>query len=109
MDIGRFDKLVTFKVNTPAATGAGSTDSYSTLLQAWGSLKKSNSSRGLSYGESAFDNTYTLIVYYQDSIYNAIRTDLKVDIDSVTYTVTGWEKLQEKRFYLKFNLNRQDG
>jgi head-tail adaptor len=110
MDIGRFDKVVVFKTNTPtAATTGGGVDSYSTLCTVYGYLYKSNSSRGLGFGEVTFDNSYNLIVEYQETINSAIRPDLKVEIDSVTYTISGWEKIEEKRHFLKFSLQRQDG
>jgi hypothetical protein len=104
MDI-RMDKIVVFKSNTPTTKGAGSADSYSTLCTTRGRLKKSSSVRTLSAGEMSFDGTYELIVRYQDTIHNAIRNDLKILIDSVTYTIQSWEKMREKRFYLKFTIS----
>lgn len=110
MDIGRFDKKVIFKSNTGSTTSTGGrSDSYSTLCTVYGWLKKDNSSRGLGFGEVNFNNSYTLVVEYQETINSAIRPDLKVEIDSATYTISGWEKIEEKRYYLKFKLERQDG
>lgn len=100
---------VVFKQNTPAQSGAGKSDSYATLVTTDGRLRKNTSNRGLQAGEMGFDNSYSLIVRYQDAIFNAIRSDLKVDIDSVRYTIAGWELQNEKRFYIEFSLNRQDG
>ncbi len=109
MDVIRLDKVVVFKVNTPAAASTGGgVDSYSTLLTTRGNLSRRSGSKGFNAGEHAFDNSYQLVVRYQDAIYNAIRTDLKVVIDSVTYTIHSWEKIEEKRFYLKFTIISQD-
>lgn len=112
MDIGSFDKTVVFKrPTTTAASTGGSLESggYTTIATTYGHLSKSGSSRGLSFGEGALDSSYSLIVEYQDTIYNAIRSDLKVEIDSTVYTVSGWEKVEEKRYFLKLKLERQDG
>ena len=100
---------VVFKVNTPTQVGAGRQDSYATLVTTDGRLRKRGGNRGLRDGEVAFENTYELVVRYQDAIFNAIRSDLKVDIDGTRYTIAGWELMDEKRFYIRFELNRQDG
>lgn len=111
MDIGKFDKTVVFKrpSTTASATGGAIESGYTTIATTYGHLAKSNSSRGLSFGESAFDGSYNLWIEFSDTIYNAIRSDLKAEIESVVYTVSGWEKVEEKRYFLKFKLERQDG
>jgi head-tail adaptor len=110
MDIGQFDKTVIFKSNTISTTSSGGrADGYSTLCTVYGWLKKDGSSRALEFGETNFNNSYTLVVEYQETINSAIRPDLKVEIDSVTYTISGWEKIEERRYFLKFKLERQDG
>jgi head-tail adaptor len=102
------NKIVVFKQNTPtASTTGGKIDAYTTLVTTRGSLSKRNTSKGFSAGEHGFDNSYELIVRYQDAIFNAIRTDLKILIDSITYTIHSWEKMEEKRFYLKFTIVAQ--
>lgn len=102
------DKIVAFRKNTPVAKGAGFEDGYATLVTTRGQLRKKSSYRNLQGGELGFNNQYELIVRYQQTIEDNMRSDLKVLIDSVTYTIAGWEKTGEKRFYLKFDLNRQD-
>lgn len=104
-----FNKIVVFKTNSPTIKGGGRADSYSTLVTTRGRLRKKSSSRGLQAGELGLDNGYELIVRYQSTIESNIRSDIKIVIDSVTYTIAGWEKVEEKNFYLKFDLNRQDG
>jgi head-tail adaptor len=111
MDIGKFDKTVVFKrpSTTASLTGGQLETGYTTIATTYGHLTKSSSSRGLSFGESAIDGSYSLWVEYQDTIHSAIRSDLKVEIESTVYTVSGWEKIEEKRYFLKFKLERQDG
>ncbi len=97
---------VVFKSNstTSSATG-GKIDSYSTLVTTDGRFRKRSGNRALNYGEQTFINSYELIVRYQDTIFNAVRSDLKIEVDSVRYTIESWEKMDEQRFYLKFILN----
>ena len=100
---------VVFKSNTRSATATGGgIDSYSTLVTTDGRLTQLRKDRGMGFSEVSFSGAYELIVRYQDTIFNAIRTDLKIEVDSVRYTIQSWEKMDEKRFYLKFIINRQD-
>jgi hypothetical protein len=99
--------VVIFKTKTPSSTSTGGgIDSYSTLLTTRGRFRKQGSNRSLSFGEMTFAGTYELIVRYQDAIFNALRTDLRVTIDSIDYTIQSWEKLNEERFYIKFLVAR---
>lgn len=107
MGVGKLHKVVVFKSNTPATLGAGASDSYSTLLTTRGSLKKLNGSRGLSYGELLESNSYECIVRHQSSLQTNLRMDMKVEIDSRTYTIASYELIEEKRFYYRFVLNEQ--
>jgi head-tail adaptor len=103
VDVIRLNKVVVFKQNTPtSSTTGGKIDAYATLVTTKGKLSKRSTSKGFSAGEHGFDNSSELRVRFQDAIFNAIRTDLKILIDSVTYTIHSWEKMDEKRFYLKF-------
>jgi hypothetical protein len=107
MVIRGLNKVVVFKSNSPAGTSSlGQTDSYSTLLTTRGRLRKQGGIRNLSAGEFALEGNYDLIVRYTDTLYNAIKPDLKVEIDSGTFTIQSWEKMNEERFYLKFVLAR---
>lgn len=106
MDI-RLNKVVVFKVNTPTvAATLGGVASYSTLVETRGRLRKQGGNRNLTGGEFSIDGSYELIVRYTDTIYNAIKPDMKMEIEGVLYSIVSWEKLDEKRFYIKFIINR---
>lgn len=107
MEVGELNKILVFKTNTPTATGAGLTNSYTTLLTTRGSLKKNNGSRGLSFSELTETNNYTIVTRYQQALHNAMRLDMKIEADGRLFTPTTWEKIGEKRFYLRINVNEQ--
>lgn len=98
--------LVTFKKNTPTAkTTGGSADSYSTLATTWGFLQKKSGGRNLTVGDLGVDDSYVLIIDHIQDIEDNLRSDLKVTADGRTFAINSWEKVEEKRFYLKFNLS----
>ena len=107
MGVGNLHKVVLFRKNTPGTLGAGGSDSYSDLLTTRGSLKKINGSRGLSFGEVLESNSYELIVRVQTLLEQNLRTDLRVVIEGRTFTISSWDKMDEKRFYYKIILNEQ--
>lgn len=102
MGVGEFTKVVTFKVNSPTTQGAGKKDAYTTLLTTRGRLRKQNGSRSLSYGDIVLTDNYELLVRYETTIASNIRPDLKIEIDSVTYTIQSVEKIGDKIFYYRF-------
>lgn len=106
MDIVKLNKIVTFQTNAQTPSGAGTVDSYTTLLTTRGNLSKIRSGRNLLTGEMSFNGSYYLMVRFTDALYNAIRTDMRVIIENVYYTIDSWEKTEEKRFYIKFVVNR---
>ena len=98
---------VVFKQNTPTTTtSGGGADSYATLVTTDGRLRKRSGNRGLQAGEVGFNSSWELITRYQDTIFNAYRSDMKVDIDGVRYTVQSCDKIDEKRFWLRFDLTK---
>ena|SRR5213595_140483 len=102
---GLMVKICEFKTNSRPQKGAGTSDSYSTLLQCRGYLKKGSGSRVLNNGEVFFDDSFTLITDFIQDLSDNLSSDLKVSIDGILYTVDAWEKIDQKRFYLKFNLS----
>lgn len=108
MGIGQFNKLVTFKQNTPTVKGAGKADAYTTLLSTRGMMEQRNSSRGMNYGEIKNTKDWTLTVRWQEDLDGLDYMKMKVVYDSKTYQITSVEKIGEKRFYLKFGLS-EDG
>lgn len=105
MDVGLLKKDVTFKVNTQVATGTGGfTDSYSDLLTTKGYLQKKNRGTRLETGEIVVTNAWELTVRYQSSIESNLSQSMIVEIDSRLFSVSGWEKLNERNFYYVINL-----
>src|SRR4029078_8106665 len=102
---GLMTKICEFKTNSRPQKGAGTGNSYSTLLSCRGYLKQQSGTRTLNNGDVEFDTSFTLITDFIQSLFNSIEADLKVLIDGITYTVDAWEKIDQKRFYLKFNLS----
>ncbi len=90
--------------DTPAAKGAGFEDSYSTLLTCRGYLKKNSGTKVLNNGEIMIDDSYTLITDFIQNLYDNLQSDLQVVINSRVYSMNSWEQMDEKRFYLKFQL-----
>ena len=108
MGVGQFDKVVVFKSNSPSsATSGGKVDSYSTLLTTRGKLRRLNGSRGLSFGEMFDSNSFELTVRYETALASALKTSLRVEIDSVNYAVSTYEKIDEKKFYIRFIISEQ--
>jgi SPP1 family predicted phage head-tail adaptor len=106
MDIVKMNKVVVFEKSTPQDLGAGTEDSYSTVATTRGRLKNYENNRTLNAGEIQFFGTKELIIRYQDAIHVEIRNDSRILIDEVYYTIESWEKMDEKRNYLRFIINR---
>lgn len=107
MGIGEFTKTVVFKQNTPTTLGAGKKDAYTTLLTTKGRLKKQSGSRSLGFGDIQITNSYELLVRYQSSLATNLRADVKIEIDSKTFTIQTFEKIGEKNFYYRFIIVEQ--
>lgn len=102
--IGEMKQVVAFLENNPTdSTTGGAYDHYTTLLTTRGRLRKSSGSRSLSFGEILNQEQYELICRFQTAL--VIRIDMKVGIDGGVYTISSWEKIDERRFYYRFKLN----
>lgn len=108
-DIGKFTKTVVFQNNTQVAQGAGYADSYSNLLTTKGYLKTNSGGRGLNAFEVTSDVTFELWVRYQSTLETNLSVKMRVVIDSVNYTVSSWEKIEEKRKYYKLIITEKRG
>ena len=107
MEVGQLNKVVVFKANTPSTLGAGAVDSYATVVTTRGSLRKLNGSRSFGYGELTESGSYEMFTRYQTTLASALRMDMKVEIESRTFTIASFEKVGEKKFYYRFVLNEQ--
>ena len=108
MVIGKMIQKVIFKQNNPSATNTGGgTDSYSTLLTTRCRLEKSSGSRNLSFGEVMFSDSYDMTVRFQTLLESNLRSDMKVEIDGVTYTINSFQLIDQKKDYYKINIQCQ--
>lgn len=107
MDIGQLNNVVTFKVNTPVAHGAGKKDAYTTLLSTRGKMTQLSASRQLAYGSISEGVRWELIVRFETDLEDNLDMSLKVEYSGRTFTIDSWEKVGEKRFYYKFILSEQ--
>lgn len=107
MAIGKFDKVVVFKIDTPTNLGAGAEDSYTTLLTTRGRLERNGGGRSGGFADIVGTESWTLWVRKQTALVDALSIAMKVDIDGARFTVTGWEDIEERHFYYKFSLNKQ--
>ena len=99
-------EVVVFLQNTPTATaGRGSADNYATLLTTRGQLMDAGDNRALSFGAIA-DNTFMrLICRFQTALAASLRSDTKVVISGITYTLNGQPKLiDQKKHLYEFSL-----
>ena len=109
MPVNHPEPVPLFLVNTPAATGGGGySDSYATLLTTRGQLINSGDNRSLSFGAIADSNFMRLICRFQTALASGLRSDTKIVIDGITYTMNGRPKLinQRKHVY-EFSIQAQ--
>ena len=105
MSAGSLHKIVVFKSNAATTLGAGKADNYSTAVTTRGSLKKLSGNRSLSFGEMFQSSQYELMVRYDSSL--TLRVDMKVEIESKTYSINSWQKVGEIKFYYKLIITEQ--
>lgn len=108
MTIGKMRESVEFKTNSPSAAGAGFSDNYTTLLTTRGQLIRNSENRSLSFGAISDNEGYTLYVRFQPAIDAVLRSDVKIVINNVTYTMNGRpELIEQKKHLYKFKLQCQ--
>ena len=105
--IGNMREVVVFLQNTPTVAGAGYADNYSTLLTTRGQLIDKSGSRNLSYGEVANNNFMTLRCRFQTALAASLRSDTKIVIDSITYTLSTYKLVDQKKHIYEFEIQSQ--
>lgn len=93
-------EVVVFLTNTPTAKGAGWEDNFTTLLTTRGQLINDSNSRGMQFGSIEDNNRSTLRVRFQSALAAALRSDTKIVISGITYTMNGRPKLVDQRKHL---------
>lgn len=103
--IGQLRSVVEYKINIPAALGAGYTDSFFDFGQTRGFLKPRSGVRNMYTGEIESNNEYDLYVRYQP--YYA-RVDLRIVVDGRNFTINTVENVEEgKKHFLKYSLTEK--
>lgn len=99
--VGKMREVVIFLQNTPTTSGRGKVDNYSTLLTTRGMLIDNSGGRGLSFGVLQDTESMRLICRFQTALSAALRSDTKIVINNLTYTMQGQPKLinQLKHLY----------
>lgn len=107
--VGKMREVVVFLVNNPTVNpSGGQVDSYTTLLTTRGMLVDNSGARILTFNAIEDVKAVYMICRFQTAITNTLRTDTKVVMNSVTYTMQGRPKLinQLKHLY-QFELKCQ--
>lgn len=101
-------ETVLFLANSPTANGAGFVDNYTTLCTTRGQLIDSGGTREISYGAIADSSTAKLICRFQTALANSLRSDTKIVISGITYTMNGQPILVNQRKHLyEFKIQAQ--
>ena len=109
MDIGNFDKTVTFLVNNSTDLGAGGKDNYTPLLTTRGYLRKGGGGRTNAFNDIEGNESWTLYTRQQALLAANLTMSLKMLIQGQVFTLQGWEDIEEKHLYFKFNITKQVG
>jgi hypothetical protein len=99
--IGKMREVVVFLHNTPTVvSGRGQVDNYSTLLTTRGQLLDKSDYRNLSFGSLVDANAMKLICRFQSAIASTLRSDTKIVISGLTYTMNGLPRLIDQKKHL---------
>lgn len=108
-NIGEMRELVKFEKNTPDVKGAGFSDDYTELLNTRGRLRKKSGNRGLAFGQIALDSGWELIVRAEADLNTHLADNpmasLRVVADNRIFTISSFEKVEQKGFFYIFLLN----
>lgn len=102
-------EVVVFLVNNPVAVaGRGQQDVYTTLLTTRGQLLDNGDNRALSFGTIADNSFMKLRCRFQVALANSLRSDTKIIISGVTYTMDGRPTLvDQKKHLFEFKIQSQ--
>jgi hypothetical protein len=107
--VGQLRELIKFEQNTPSTKGSGFSDNYTELLNTRGRLRKKKGDRGLTFGQITLDSGYELIVRAEVALNTALSDNpaasLRVVADNRLFTITSFEKVEQKGFFYIFLLN----
>lgn len=96
-------------VPTDATTG-GAYDNYGIIVTTRGRLRRSSGNRALTFGEIINDESYELILRYQQAIENDLAINTKFLINGLVYSIDSWEKFEEINFYYRIKMSiHKDG
>jgi hypothetical protein len=116
--IGQMRSVVVFKSNTPttnattnreAVTTGGQNDVYSDLITTRGRLRKKRGDRNLDFGLINSNDSYELICRFGTTLNAGIKSNGKVSVDGVLFTIQSWEVVDQIKHWYKFQIIEQSG
>lgn len=103
--IGNMRQKGALQNNTPIAYGAGKKDSYAEVATAWGQLKKQSSARVNELGDTTLASNWTWECRFNSDLENLIGKSSRWVIENRFFTITGYEQIDQRRFWYKFFLS----
>jgi hypothetical protein len=98
MDVaGSMYHTLVVMTNNGAQQGAGGRDNYTTLLTTRCALKGGDGSRSNDFLLIQSGSSYRIITRYQEALWSAASTSLRLDVDGIRYTVQSWKRIADKR------------
>jgi hypothetical protein len=112
---GLFKAVVKFEKNVPVDLASGLSpakkDVYSEFLTTRGFLEDPVGSRRMQTADITMDNSAKLWVRYQVALFNELNNDankaLRVVVSDRAFTIVAWKRVEEKNFFIRFELNEQ--
>ena len=87
--------------------GGGEKSAYVEFLTTRGYLRSRTGNRSLQAGQTEVNSSHELTCRLFEGIENELSKDLKIVIDNRFFTITDWQKVDEKRFYYTFQLTER--
>jgi len=103
--IGQLRQVVKFERNEPVQLGAGRRDNYVEMVTCRGKLTKKRSSRDQDLADALLRGGWTCEVRFQAGIENYIGKSIRLVIDNMFFTPTGYELIDQKRHRYLLHLN----
>lgn len=106
VEIGNFDKRVTFFNMTKVSDGAGgNTETPSTILSCYAHVKDAGGQRYFSDGVDGIEVKKVIYVLYQDALYDELLPDTYVIYGGKNYSINFYSLLNETKKIIRFDVS----
>ena len=85
-------------------SGGGTTGNFVPFTTTNGSLKQRSSRKVLETGEVIIGKTWESDCHFQPALLSLINDSTRVTIDGMSMMIVGYELIDQKKFYYRFNL-----